>query len=66
MANSSAFFTVMGYNEFISYTLIVCGFTLLITASIGCTAASSKSEPLAFLVSDLKYDISSMDSWVCQ
>lgn len=31
-------------------TMIVCGFTLLVTASVGCTAASSKNECLAFLV----------------
>lgn len=42
---------IVGANNYISTVIIVCGFFLLVTASIGCTAAASKNEGLAFIVS---------------
>ena len=43
---------MLGANSYIAVTLVVCGFALLVTASIGCTAASSKNECLAWLVNN--------------
>lgn len=49
-ASSNEFFVMLGNENFISIVMICSGFFLLITASIGCTAAASKNEFLAFLV----------------
>lgn len=49
-ASTDDFFILVDCAKGMEVTLIVCGFFLLVTASIGCTAASSKSEILAFIV----------------
>jgi hypothetical protein len=49
-ASTNDFFIMIGVDTYVSVIMICCGFFLLVTASIGCTAAASKNECLAFLV----------------
>ena len=54
-AGQSQFFMLVGANNYISTVVIICGFFLLVTASIGCTAAASKNEALAFIVREIYF-----------
>jgi hypothetical protein len=49
-ASTNDFFIMIGAEDYISIIMICCGFFLLVTASIGCTAAAAKNECMAFLV----------------
>lgn len=42
---------MLGMNKNISYTLVGSGALMLLTAGLGWTAAATKNEPLAFMVS---------------
>ena len=42
---------VLGINNQIFMTLIFCGTFLMLTAALGCVAAQTKNEALAFMVS---------------
>lgn len=53
LANSTMFFKTMNVNNEIAITVVTCACFVLVTASIGCTAAASKNECLTFLVKPL-------------
>lgn len=51
-ASTNAEMTMLGMNKNISYTLVGSGALMLLTAGLGWTAAATKNEPLAFMVSN--------------
>jgi uncharacterized Tic20 family protein len=46
---------MLGMNKNISYTLVGSGALMLLTAGLGWTAAATKNEPLAFMVSQHQF-----------
>ena len=46
------FLRIVGANEIVFLVMIICGSFMVITASVGVTAAYSKNECLAFVVSE--------------
>ena len=48
---SNDFLRILGVNQTVFLSMIICGAFLIVTASVGVAAAYSKNECLAFLVS---------------
>jgi hypothetical protein len=48
---SNDFLRILGMNQAVFLSMIICGSFLIVTASVGVSAAYSKNECLAFVVS---------------
>ena len=65
-AISNEFLRMIGVNETVFLAMIMCGGFLIVTASVGVSAAYSKNECLAFIVRMVfKFTLFSLDSLEC-